>query len=490
MSTLYDELGLHPALNANGKMTALGGSRLSEPVIAAMGEAARGHVVMDELLAAAGRELARATGTEDACPTTGAASGIAIAVAALIAGTDLARIERLPDPADRPHEVVLQKGHAVHFGAPVRQMIALGGGTAVEAGAANKVRREHLESAITDRTVALLHVQSHHAVRKGMLPLAETVAVAHAHGLPVILDAAAEDDLRAWPRTGADLVIYSGGKAIGGPTSGLICGPAPLIEACRAQYAGIARPMKVGKETVLGLVRAVREHTAHGAGAGSREERDAQRDRMARLAARLGTLPGVTADVVRDEAGRDIHRARLTVDPDRAGRDAAALGAELRAGTPPVFLRDHLADNGVLAIDPRSLTPDEEEVLAQRLTHLLDGKGEMNGNGDGDGDRDGAPGTDEEAGHAATVERRLKVTEEAGLHARPAAAFAQAAARTTAEVTVARVDSGTEGRPVPARSVLSVLTLSIRYGDEIVLRATGDDAEAVLNTLTGIAAPA
>lgn len=474
MSTIYDELGLHPALNANGKMTALGGSRLSEPVITAMGEAARGHVVMDELMAAAGRELARATGTEDACPTTGAASGIAIAVAALIAGTDLARIERLPDPAGRPHEVVLQKGHAVHFGAPVRQMIALGGGTAVEAGSANKVRRAHLESAITDRTVALLHVQSHHAVRKGMLPLAETVAVARAHGLPVILDAAAEDDLRAWPRSGADLVIYSGGKAIGGPTSGLVCGSAALIEACRAQYAGIARPMKVGKETVLGLVRAVHEHAAREADAGSREEREAQRERMARLAERLGALPGITADVVRDEAGRDIHRARLTVDPRGAGRDAVSLGAELRSGTPPVFLRDHLADAGVLAVDPRSLTSEEEELLARRLTQLLGG----------------APESGDRAEPTGTLLRRLKVTEEAGLHARPAAAFAQAASRASAEVTVARVDSGTEGPPVPARSVLSLLTLSVRSGDEIVLRATGEGAEAVLDTLAGIAAPA
>ncbi|MGW7521163.1 HPr family phosphocarrier protein [Streptomyces sp. NPDC054796] len=92
------------------------------------------------------------------------------------------------------------------------------------------------------------------------------------------------------------------------------------------------------------------------------------------------------------------------------------------------------------------------------------------------------------------VERRLKVTEEAGLHARPAAAFAQAAARATAEVTVARVDGGADGEPVPARSVLSVLTLNIRCGDEIVLRADGvaDAAEArsALDALARIAAPA
>ncbi|MER7409202.1 DgaE family pyridoxal phosphate-dependent ammonia lyase [Streptomyces cacaoi] len=372
MSTLYTELGLAPALNANGRMTALGGSRLSDGVVDAMAEAARSHVVMDELLTAAGRELARAAGTEDACPTTGAAAGIALAVAAVIAGTDPARIEALPDPGDRPHEVVLQKGHAVHFGAPVRQMIALGGGTPVEAGAVNRVRRAHLEGAIGPRTAALLYVQSHHAVQKGSLSLAETVAVGRAHGVPVLVDAAAESELRTWTGSGADLVVFSGGKALGGPTSGLVCGPAGLVAACRAQYAGIGRPMKVGKETVLGLVRAVREHEERrGAGDGSGPARE--RERMARLAARLDGLPGVTARVVRDEAGRDIHRAELTIDPAGAGRDAGALAAELAAGSPPVFLRDHHAVTGRLAVDPRPLTPDEEETVARRLTELLSG---------------------------------------------------------------------------------------------------------------------
>ncbi|GEB53032.1 MULTISPECIES: HPr family phosphocarrier protein [Streptomyces] len=88
------------------------------------------------------------------------------------------------------------------------------------------------------------------------------------------------------------------------------------------------------------------------------------------------------------------------------------------------------------------------------------------------------------------VERRLTVTEEAGLHARPAAAFAQAAALAAAEVTVARADAGQEARHVPARSVLSLLTLNIRRGDEIVLRASGEDAAGALDTLARIAAPA
>ncbi|MFF1695381.1 DgaE family pyridoxal phosphate-dependent ammonia lyase [Streptomyces sp. NPDC058257] len=363
MHTLHQDLDVPPAINASGKMTALGGSVLSEAVITAMSEGARHHVVMADLLAATGQEIARATGTEDGCPTTGAASGVAIAVAALVAGTDLSRVEALPDPGDAPCEVILPRGHSVHFGAPIRQLIALGGGRPVEVGSANRVTAEHLSGAVGPRTAALLYVQSHHAVQKGMVSLAQTVDVGREHGIPVIVDAAAEEDLRHWPATGADLVVYSGGKAVGGPTSGMICGSARHMEACRAQYAGIARPMKVGKETLFGLVRALRDYGTDSPGG--------HRDRMEKLAARLAPLPGITTRVVSDEAGRDIHRTELTVDPAAAGRDAAHLAAEL--ATAGVYLRDHHASTGRLYIDPRPLNSDEEEQLVHHLATLVEG---------------------------------------------------------------------------------------------------------------------
>ncbi|MFI7387762.1 DgaE family pyridoxal phosphate-dependent ammonia lyase [Streptomyces sp. NPDC049813] len=365
MHSLHQDLGVPPAVNASGKMTALGGSVLGEDVIAAMGEAARHHVVMDDLMRAVGREIARATGTEDGCPTTGAAAGVAIAVAAVVAGTDLSRIEALPDAGDAPCEVILPRGHSVHFGAPIRQMIALGGGRPVEVGSANKVTAAHLSGAIGPRTAALLYVQSHHAVQKGMVTLAETVETGRRHGIPVIVDAAAEEDLRRWPATGADLVVYSGGKAVGGPTSGIVCGGAEHMAACRAQYNGIARPMKVGKETLFGLVQALRAYGTAPA--------DDHRVRMEKLAGRLAALPGLTTRVVTDEAGRAIHRTELTVDPAAAGRDAARLAAELAAHG--VHLRDHHAATGRLYVDPRPLRPGEEERLVAQLTALLEGEG-------------------------------------------------------------------------------------------------------------------
>ena len=130
--SIYNDLGLEPAINSSGKMTALGGSVLGREVTDAMAAAGREHVVIADLMVQAGRWIAGVVGTEDACVSSGASSGVAISVASVIAGTDKSLIQGLPGRVGRPFEIVIQKGHAVDFGAPITQMIALGGGQAVD----------------------------------------------------------------------------------------------------------------------------------------------------------------------------------------------------------------------------------------------------------------------------------------------------------------------------------------------------------------------
>jgi len=367
----YDDLDVSRIVNAQGNTTPLGSCTLSEGVIDAMAYAARRSVDVDEFWRAAGRFLAKATGAEDACPATGAAAGMAIAVAAVIAGTDTTRIERLPDAGGLPNEVILQKGHSISYGgAPIGQMIALGGGRAVEVGAVNAIRRAHVAGAINDRTAALVYVTSsvHTAVR-GAISLEETVAIGREYAVPVIVDAAAEGDPASWVGSGADLVIFSGPKVMGAPTAGFICGTSSLIEACRAQYLGIARPMKVGKESLMGLLQAVGEYTS---GAGLPDP-DAQRARMAALAIRVAEIPGLSTEVVGDDAGRAISRVLITIDPDTYGFDAPSLNEVLKGGSPAVYLRDFKMHLGKLEIDPRPLDPAGEDEIVRRLAELCRG---------------------------------------------------------------------------------------------------------------------
>jgi L-seryl-tRNA(Ser) seleniumtransferase/D-glucosaminate-6-phosphate ammonia-lyase len=367
---VYRRLGVRRVINAGGRLTALGASTLAPEVAAAMAAAAQQYVRLADLSERAGALIADYTGAEAACVTTGAAAGIALMTAACIAGTDQAAVERLPDVEGERREVLVQIGHLVSFGAPVSQMIRLGGGRALPVGWANGVQRAHLETAITPRTAAFLYVQSHHTVHHGMLPLADCLAICRARGVPCLVDAAAEEDPRAYVALGVDAVTYSGGKAFGGPTSGFIAGRRDLIAACRAQERGIGRPMKVGKEAIVGLLVALQRYVSRDA-ATVAAEAARQRQLVDLIRDGLANQPALRATVQADEAGRSIVRAGLSFDGPAAAARARALADFLASGDPPIYIRGHLLAEGTVTIDPRPIDEHDARIIVERVRAFL-----------------------------------------------------------------------------------------------------------------------
>ncbi|GLB60151.1 DgaE family pyridoxal phosphate-dependent ammonia lyase [Cytobacillus sp. NCCP-133] len=363
--SVFESFGLRKVINASGKMTALGASAVSDEVAEALKQASQDYVDIDEMMEFAGKVIAEYTGSEDGCPTCGAAAGIAISVASVITGKNLTLIERIPDSEGLRNEIIIQKGQQIHFGASIGQMIRIGGGSAVEVGSANKVEADHIRQAITEKTAALLYVKSHHAVQKGMQPIETMMEIAKANNIPFIIDAAAEEDFKKYIKMGADIVIYSGGKALEGPTSGLICGKKDLMEACRMQYKGIGRPMKIGKEGVAGLIAALRQYPY------KEDNPDDQIARMTKLCESLKTVNGLTCSIKQDEAGRAIYRAQIEVDTDKAGLTAEQLLHRLEIGNPAIYLRHHYVNIGILAVDPRPLLKGQEEVIANTIKSIL-----------------------------------------------------------------------------------------------------------------------
>lgn len=363
--SVFKRLGLKQVINASGKMTALGGSAVSEEVAQTLKEASQDYVNMDEIMELTGKVIAEVTGAADGCPTTGAAAGIAISTAAVIAGKNLAHIEKIPNTDGLKNQVIVQKGQQIHFGASIAQMISLGGGKVVEVGQANKVEAEHIEGAINEYTAALMYIKSHHAIQKGMQSIETMVEIAKKHQIPFIIDAAAEEDFKKYIAKGADIVIYSGGKALEGPTSGFICGKQELMEACREQYKGIGRPMKIGKEGMAGLMVALKQY------ADKDVDVKGQLSKMNKLCEDLNGVPGLTCAIKQDEAGREIYRANIEVDSEKAGMAAEDLLRTLESGNPAIFLRDHYVNVGILSVDPRPLLKGQEEVIAETIKQIL-----------------------------------------------------------------------------------------------------------------------
>ena len=250
-------LGLRPVINVSGTMTSLGASIVVPEAIAAMTSILPQFVEMNDLQRKASAVIARLTGGEAGFVTASCSAGISLAVAGTITGNDLLAIEKLPEVSTQKTEILVQMGHVVSYGAPVDQAVRLAGGKTVMIGQATSTHRYHMENAINEKTAAALYVISHHVVDYGLLGLREFAEIAHAKGVPVIVDAASEYDLRLFLEQGADIVLYSGHKFLGGPTSGIVAGKKELVRHAFLQNMGIGRGMKVGKESVFGVMAAL-----------------------------------------------------------------------------------------------------------------------------------------------------------------------------------------------------------------------------------------
>ena len=352
-------------INAAGKLTALGGSAQSASVARAQSEAAGQHVDLAQLRRLAGEQIAAMTGAEAACITTGAAAGMAISIAALITGNNLNKVQQLPYTQD-DHSIILQAGHAVNFGASVQQMISIGGGQPCIIGDTNSVPERLLKDTLEsgEEFSGFLYVQSHHCVQQNMIPLGRCIELCRAFQVPVVVDAAAEEDLTYYISAGADLVTYSGGKAFSGPTVGFITGRADLIESCELQFRGIARTMKVGKEQIFGLLAAMDEYqdldeTAHRAQLKLRNQK---------IMDELISFDCFSLALKPDEAGREFSRVAISASDDNfAIRDLVHF---LENGDPSIRTRNHHIDQGLIAIDPRELKEKDPQAIIDQLKNF------------------------------------------------------------------------------------------------------------------------
>ena len=378
--------GLKRAVNASGTMTALGGSLMAPEVVEAMAEAAQDWVELGCLLERAGEIIAEIAGVEAACVTSGAAAGMTLAAAACIAGDDPEKMKRLPDTEGLANEIVIQRGQVVSFARCFRsagaKLVEVGGArvTLPDGRRVLGVTPAQIEEAISERTAAVAVILSHGCVQEGLLPLETMASVAHAHGLPLIVDAASElpptRHLGEFVALGGDLVIFSGGKAIGGPNdTGFILGRKGLVQACTLQanpHIGIGRGFKVSKEQIVGLVVALQRYVAQDFEALLGRE-------MARaeyIVQEFEDYPHLKPHLIfPDETGLPVPRVRLVLDEEALGVSAAQVMRALRESDPAIYLRPGYEAAGILTVDVQVLRDGEEHIVVERLKEELGGSG-------------------------------------------------------------------------------------------------------------------
>ena len=354
-------------INASGTMTSLGAAMANDDAIAAARDVLTKFVEMPELQRLASETIADVCGAEAGCVTACVASAICVSCAAAMTGDDLARIEALPDTGNFANEIVLQKGHSCHFSGDISQMVRLSGAKTVEFGAVNRSTAYQLKGALNERSAAGLFVVSHQTSQAGLLELKEFAEICHSHNVPVIVDASAEYDLKGFLEQGADLVLYSAHKVLGGLTAGIIAGRKDLVRACYLQEHGIGRAMKVGKEGIASTIAVLKRW----------EKLDkkslwlAETARAESAVTRLCSIEGIVASLEPDPTGNPINRARLRFNSSLTGCSPLELSRALAHETPAIYVRAHDTDPASLLLDPCNLTDDEMAYVAGRIADIL-----------------------------------------------------------------------------------------------------------------------
>ena len=369
LEDIYQRLGVAPVINAASSITRLGGTRTRPETLELMEKAARVMVNMDDLNRAAGREVARLVGAEAGFVCSGAAGGLLLQAAACITGNDPIKMRQLPDTTGLKNEIVIHTMHRF----PYDQAYRAAGAKMVEFGDYLYAHPWQLEGAINERTAAVAYLCSPFASDR-VMPLDRVCEIAHAHELPVIVDAASmlppRENLYRYLRAGADMVVYSGGKGIRGPQgSGILVGRADLIEAATLQASPaqfLGRGMKVAKEEVIGLVASLAAFVEEDEEA----EMAAYRALVQPVVDALVEIPGLKVTLEHDNRSFLIPCAVIRFTDEWRGPSRDEIAAAMERGNPQVYLHQ-LGGLDQLAVDPLNLTEPEVEIVIRRLREEL-----------------------------------------------------------------------------------------------------------------------
>ena len=363
----YEELGVTTVINCQGTMTVLGGSVLRPELEAVMAQAGQHFVRILELEVAAGKRIAemlKLPAGHTALVTSGAAAAIQSGLAGILTGSNEQFIKQLPDLTGMKSEVIIQKSHRNPFDHQLRST----GVKLVEV-----ETREDLRKAVNEKT-AMMHF-TNFANAAGQIKVDEWPKLAKEYKLPCMNDAAADtppvSHLWDYTNMGYDLVTFSGGKAIRGPQcAGLLIGRTELVANALLNNSPhedtLGRSQKVGKEEVIGMVKALELYL--------NEDHDALwknwQSQLDYISEQIMKVPGVTTKFFVPEIANHVPHMDIAWDAAKISLTPQEVSKLLRESKPSIVLTSGEERPG-LSMNSFMLQAGEYKIVADQLVKIL-----------------------------------------------------------------------------------------------------------------------
>jgi L-seryl-tRNA(Ser) seleniumtransferase len=364
---VYEELGVTTVINGQGTMTVLGGSLPRPEVEEVMALGGKYFCSIPELEVAAGKRIAemlKLPAGYTALVTSGAAAAMQSGLAGILTGNNQKLIEQLPDLTGMKSEVIIQKSHRNPFDHQLRS-------TGVKLIVVETV--DDVKRAVNAQT-AMMHF-SNFASDDGQIKAEEWLKLAHENGVPAFIDAAADTPpvSRLWDFAvmGYDLIAFSGGKAIRGPQcAGLLIGRGELIANALLNNSPhedtIGRSQKVGKEEIVGMIKALELFLAEDHESLNRE----WQRRLEFIASQVRKIPSVTTSFPPLQIANHVPHLAIKWDPGKIPVTPHDVVKALREGKPSIALSS--GEHGeALSMNSFMLQPGEEKIIAAELVKYL-----------------------------------------------------------------------------------------------------------------------
>jgi L-seryl-tRNA(Ser) seleniumtransferase len=363
---VYDELGVTTVINGQGTMTMLGGSLMRPEVESVMALAGSHFVNIPELEVAAGKritEMLKLPADYSALVTCGAAAAMLSGLAGILTRDNPQFIRQLPDLTGMKSEVIIQKSHRNPFDHQLRAT----GIRLVEV-----VDRDDLRKTVNEKT-AMMHF-SNFANAAGQIKVDEWAKLGKEYKVPTFIDAAADtppvSHLWDYANMGYDLIAFSGGKAIRGPQcAGLLVGRKDLVSYALLNNSPhedtLGRSQKVGKEEIVGMVKALECYLQENHEALNKE----WQHRLELVSAEVSKVPGVTTKFYVPDIANHVPHMEIRWDK-RISATPREVNAALRKGQPAIVLSTG-EEGEVLSLNSFMLQPGEDKIIAEAVVAVL-----------------------------------------------------------------------------------------------------------------------